>query len=133
MPAEQASADVRRKAAREVIDILHEIATLLVGVYQHLTDNNNNKQKKKKNISDKQHQNTHLDRQQLSYCVSLIENGASPEALAVRYLFPFLASAPLAAVRTACCTAKQQSTHQSINQSTNQPTTHPTREREKSR
>jgi hypothetical protein len=30
MPAEQASADVRRKAAREVIDILHEIATLLV-------------------------------------------------------------------------------------------------------
>jgi hypothetical protein len=34
MPAEQASADVRRKAAREVIDILHEIATLLVGVYQ---------------------------------------------------------------------------------------------------
>jgi hypothetical protein len=46
MPAEQASADVRRKAAREVIDILHEIATLLVGVYQHLTDNNNNKGKK---------------------------------------------------------------------------------------
>ena len=33
MPAEQASADVRRKAAREVIDILHEIATLLVCVY----------------------------------------------------------------------------------------------------
>ncbi|EUC29143.1 hypothetical protein COCVIDRAFT_21409 [Bipolaris victoriae FI3] len=56
MPAaEQTSADARRKAAREVIDILHEIATLL---------------------------NTHLDRQQLSYCVSLIENGANPEALA---------------------------------------------------
>ncbi|KAF2188193.1 hypothetical protein K469DRAFT_566545 [Zopfia rhizophila CBS 207.26] len=49
------SQDVKRKAAREVIDILHEIATLL---------------------------NTHLDRQQLSYCVSLIENGANPEALA---------------------------------------------------
>ena len=31
MPAaEQSSADARRKAAREVIDILHEIATLLV-------------------------------------------------------------------------------------------------------
>lgn len=29
-------------------------------------------------------QNTKLDRQQLSYCVSLIENGANPEALAVR-------------------------------------------------
>ncbi|KAF2855701.1 hypothetical protein T440DRAFT_513800 [Plenodomus tracheiphilus IPT5] len=43
MPAEQTSADARRKAARE---------------------------------------NTHLDRQQLSYCVSLIENGANPEALA---------------------------------------------------
>ncbi|KAL7778563.1 hypothetical protein CFE70_008064 [Pyrenophora teres f. teres 0-1] len=58
MPAaEQTSADARRKAAREVIDILHEIATLLP-------------------------QNTHLDRQQLSYCVSLIENGANPEALA---------------------------------------------------
>ncbi|KAF1994785.1 hypothetical protein P154DRAFT_446810 [Amniculicola lignicola CBS 123094] len=53
--------DVKRKAAREVIDILHEIATLL---------------------------NTHLDRQQLSYCVSLIENGANPEALAdvIRHL-----------------------------------------------
>ncbi|OAL54325.1 hypothetical protein IQ07DRAFT_264300 [Pyrenochaeta sp. DS3sAY3a] len=59
MPAEQSASDARRKAAREVIDILHEIATLL---------------------------NTHLDRQQLSYCVSLIENGANPEALAVRPL-----------------------------------------------
>ncbi|PSN62199.1 hypothetical protein BS50DRAFT_638761 [Corynespora cassiicola Philippines] len=54
-PPAQPSQDVRRKAAREVIDILHEIATLL---------------------------NTNLDRQQLSYCVSLIENGANPEALA---------------------------------------------------
>ncbi|KAL5387131.1 hypothetical protein DPSP01_003741 [Paraphaeosphaeria sporulosa] len=56
MPADAAPPqDVKRKAAREVIDILHEIATLL---------------------------NTKLDRQQLSYCVSLIENGANPEALA---------------------------------------------------
>jgi mitotic-spindle organizing protein 1 len=30
MPAEATSADARRRAAREVIDILHEIATLLV-------------------------------------------------------------------------------------------------------
>ncbi|KIW01802.1 mitotic-spindle organizing protein 1 [Verruconis gallopava] len=45
----------KRQAAREVIDILHEIATLL---------------------------NTGLNRQQLSYCVSLIENGVNPEALA---------------------------------------------------
>lgn len=53
MPSQE-SGD-KRQAAREVIDILHEIATLL---------------------------NTHLNRQQLSYCVSLIENGVNPEALA---------------------------------------------------
>ncbi|KAI9734822.1 MAG: hypothetical protein M1834_001900 [Cirrosporium novae-zelandiae] len=45
----------KRAAAREVIDILHEISTLL---------------------------NTHLDRSQLSLCASLIENGVRPEALA---------------------------------------------------
>lgn len=28
-------------------------------------------------------QNTNLDRQSLSYCVSLIENGVNPDALAV--------------------------------------------------
>ncbi|KAF2083548.1 hypothetical protein K490DRAFT_13687, partial [Saccharata proteae CBS 121410] len=49
----------KRQAAREVIDILQEIATLL---------------------------NTNLDRQQLSYCVSLVENGVNPEALAVSTL-----------------------------------------------
>ncbi|KAJ9627760.1 hypothetical protein H2203_002973 [Taxawa tesnikishii (nom. ined.)] len=46
--------DSKRKAARETIDILNEISTLL---------------------------NTGLDRQSLSYCVSLIENGVNPEAL----------------------------------------------------
>ncbi|TKA69145.1 Mitotic-spindle organizing protein 1 [Friedmanniomyces simplex] len=50
-----AADDSKRKAARETIDILHEISTLL---------------------------NTNLDRQSLSYCVSLIENGVNPEALA---------------------------------------------------
>ncbi|KAK4993848.1 hypothetical protein LTR50_000061 [Elasticomyces elasticus] len=54
-----AADDSKRKAARETIDILHEISTLL---------------------------NTHLDRQSLSYCVSLIENGVNPEALAVSTL-----------------------------------------------
>ncbi|ODM21739.1 Mitotic-spindle organizing protein 1 [Aspergillus cristatus] len=49
-------ADDKRQAAREVIDILHEISTLL---------------------------NTHLDRTELSLCVSLIENGVNPEALAI--------------------------------------------------
>ncbi|KAF2233185.1 hypothetical protein EV356DRAFT_217346 [Viridothelium virens] len=47
--------DTKRQAARETIDILHEISTLL---------------------------NTHLDRHSLSLCVSLIENGVNPEALA---------------------------------------------------
>ncbi|CAK45230.1 hypothetical protein AnigIFM60653_009651 [Aspergillus niger] len=49
-------ADDKRQAAREVIDILHEISTLL---------------------------NTNLDRTELSLCVSLIENGVNPDALAV--------------------------------------------------
>ncbi|KAF2153077.1 hypothetical protein K461DRAFT_293369 [Myriangium duriaei CBS 260.36] len=47
--------DTKRRAARETIDILAEMSALL---------------------------NTHLDRQSLSYCVSLIENGVNPEALA---------------------------------------------------
>ncbi|EON61108.1 mitotic-spindle organizing protein 1 [Coniosporium apollinis CBS 100218] len=55
MPPPEPEKVDKRQAAREVIDILHEIATLL---------------------------NTHLNRQQLSYCVSLIENGVNPEALA---------------------------------------------------
>ncbi|KAL9034067.1 MAG: hypothetical protein Q9214_007216, partial [Letrouitia sp. 1 TL-2023] len=45
----------KRQAAREVIDILTEVSALL---------------------------NTHLDRPTLSLCVSLIENGVNPEALA---------------------------------------------------
>ncbi|KAG2414099.1 hypothetical protein HFD88_003290 [Aspergillus terreus] len=48
-------ADDKRQAAREVIDILHEISMLL---------------------------NTNLDRTELSLCVSLIENGVNPDALA---------------------------------------------------
>ncbi|MCJ1412292.1 hypothetical protein MMC19_006385 [Ptychographa xylographoides] len=46
----------KREAAREVIDVLQEIAVLL---------------------------NTKLNRTQLSLSVSLIENGVNPEALAV--------------------------------------------------
>ena len=74
MPADAApSQDVKRRAAREVIDILHEIATLLARVFPPSCVTSTNVV-----------QNTQLDRQQLSYCVSLIENGANPEALAVR-------------------------------------------------
>ncbi|KAL3480118.1 mitotic-spindle organizing gamma-tubulin ring associated-domain-containing protein [Aspergillus californicus] len=47
--------DDKRQAAREVIDILHEISVLL---------------------------NTNLDRTELSLCVSLVENGVNPDALA---------------------------------------------------
>ncbi|ETN40765.1 mitotic-spindle organizing protein 1 [Cyphellophora europaea CBS 101466] len=45
----------KKEKAREVIDILQEISVLL---------------------------NTQLDRTQLSLCVSLMENGVNPEALA---------------------------------------------------
>ncbi|KAL8336445.1 hypothetical protein RB601_000315 [Gaeumannomyces tritici] len=53
MPSE----DRREKqaAAQSAVDILHEISTIL---------------------------NCHLDRRTLSVCVSMIENGVSPEALA---------------------------------------------------
>jgi mitotic-spindle organizing protein 1 len=75
--------DDKRKAAREVIDILHEIATLLVSSPSSSCES----------APSKHAQNTHLNRQQLSYCVSLIENGVNPEALAVRV--PFIASSPV--------------------------------------
>lgn len=78
MPAESASAEARRKAAREVIDILHEIATLLVRLRRQHPPST-------AQYINETSQNTHLDRQQLSYCVSLIENGANPEALAVSF------------------------------------------------
>jgi len=54
-PAADSNGEAKRLAARDVIDILEEISALL---------------------------NTHLDRQTLSLCVSMIENGVNPEALA---------------------------------------------------
>ncbi|KAI5369595.1 Putative mitotic-spindle organizing protein [Septoria linicola] len=50
-----ADPDTKRRAARDTVDILFEISNIL---------------------------NTNLDRQSLSYCISLIENGVNPEALA---------------------------------------------------
>ncbi|TVY19029.1 Mitotic-spindle organizing protein 1 [Lachnellula arida] len=47
--------EVKTAQARQVIDVFHEISTLL---------------------------NADLDRQTLSICISLIENGVNPEALA---------------------------------------------------
>jgi mitotic-spindle organizing protein 1 len=63
---------------------LHEIATLLVRRFSN----------ERKHSRWRPSQNTHLNRQQLSYCVSLIENGVNPDALAVSNWFglelPFL-------------------------------------------
>ncbi|KAJ5811839.1 hypothetical protein N7474_008140 [Penicillium riverlandense] len=69
-------ADDKRQAAREVIDILHEISTLLVsGMPCGGTC--------KRGADPVIHaQNTNLDRTELSLCVSLIENGVNPDALA---------------------------------------------------
>ena len=64
----------KRQAAREVIDILSEISLLLVRVPAGSAPNI---------LMYKTTQNTHLDRSTLSLCVSLIENGVNPEALAV--------------------------------------------------
>ncbi|ETS78771.1 Mitotic-spindle organizing protein 1 [Pestalotiopsis fici W106-1] len=51
----------KQQAAQQAVDILHEISTIL---------------------------NCQLDRKQLSICISMIENGVNPEALAqvVQYL-----------------------------------------------
>ncbi|KAI1425551.1 mitotic-spindle organizing protein associated with a ring of gamma-tubulin 1 [Xylaria sp. FL1777] len=63
MPPPQGSRDDSEKqdAARQAVDILHEISTIL---------------------------NCHLDRRTLSVCISIVENGVNPEALAnvVQYL-----------------------------------------------
>ncbi|RKF55237.1 Mitotic-spindle organizing protein 1 [Golovinomyces cichoracearum] len=55
-PGINQSKETNKVQARQVIDIFHEISTLL---------------------------NVDLDRQTLSICISLIENGVNPEALAV--------------------------------------------------
>lgn len=69
------SKDNKREKAREVVDILEEISMLLVGLphtqkYIHTEHGS---------------KDTELDRSQLSLCVSLIENGVNPEALAVSF------------------------------------------------
>ncbi|KAK1772622.1 mitotic-spindle organizing protein 1 [Phialemonium atrogriseum] len=54
MPADERSE--KQAAAQQAVDILHEISTIL---------------------------NCHLDRRTLSICISMIENGVNPEALAM--------------------------------------------------
>jgi len=69
-----ASKESKREKAREVVDILEEISILLVSRFSLCF----------RELHIDQAQNTQLDRAQLSLCVSLIENGVNPEALAVR-------------------------------------------------
>ncbi|KAK0305502.1 hypothetical protein LTS16_019917 [Friedmanniomyces endolithicus] len=79
-----AADDSKRKAARETIDILHEISTLLVRNKPPTSSTNDCWQICSRLLpANPRGQNTNLDRQSLSYCVSLIENGVNPEALAV--------------------------------------------------
>lgn len=66
------SKESKREKAKEVVDILEEISILLVHSNVYLITSNPDFFK-----------DTDLDRAQLSLCVSLIENGVNPEALAV--------------------------------------------------
>lgn len=75
----------KQNAAREVVDVLHEISTLLVS-YPFRADTRFLRlvsryacHRKRSNTS----KNTGLDRNQLSMCISMVENGVNPEALAV--------------------------------------------------
>ena len=76
--------DSKREKAREVVDILEEISILLVLAYCAL-----------KSVHTHSSKDTQLDRAQLSLCVSLIENGVNPEALAVGIFHGILMTAEL--------------------------------------
>ncbi|KAF2965451.1 hypothetical protein GQX73_g8132 [Xylaria multiplex] len=52
----------KQDIARQAVDILHEISTILTDFLET--------------------QNCHLDRRTLSVCISMVENGVNPEALA---------------------------------------------------
>ncbi|KAJ6780683.1 hypothetical protein PWT90_01343 [Aphanocladium album] len=71
----------KRAAAQQAVDILHEISTILVRPAPTFTPLWGTKQ------TDACPavmclQNCHLDRKTLSMCISLIERGVNPEALA---------------------------------------------------
>lgn len=87
-PAQQ---EEKRQAAREIIDILHEISILLVRFvlsffYYSLLPGHRHLAVIMSMLNLSLFgQNTHLDRTEVSLCVSLVENGVNPEALAVSY------------------------------------------------
>jgi mitotic-spindle organizing protein 1 len=66
--------------ARQILDIFHEISTLLVRCPTSLLSP----------TFPNSSQNADLDRKTLSICISLIENGANPEALAVSCVWLYL-------------------------------------------
>ncbi len=65
----------KQAAAQQAVDILHEISTLLVRA---------DCPPEMQGVAAHRPQNCHLDRRSLSICISMIENGINPEALAVR-------------------------------------------------
>ncbi|RYC61816.1 hypothetical protein CHU98_g4393, partial [Xylaria longipes] len=71
----------KQDAARQAVDILHEISTILVRTYLSYPPAT-------ESAADGPNTNCHLDRRTLSVCISMVENGVNPEALAnvVQYL-----------------------------------------------
>ncbi|POR38070.1 Mitotic-spindle organizing protein 1 [Tolypocladium paradoxum] len=70
-PAMPADTD-KRAAAQQAVDVLHEIGTILVRITRQALCA----------AADSAPQNCQLDRRALSICISLIERGVNPEALA---------------------------------------------------
>ena len=73
----------KHAAAQQAVDILHEISTILVphpaSPFRGLL---HPRRVANPNTSC---QNCHLDRRTLSICISMVERGVNPEALAVSY------------------------------------------------
>ncbi|KAK9417882.1 putative Mitotic-spindle organizing protein 1 [Seiridium unicorne] len=76
----------KQQAAQQAVDILHEISTILVRLPARLSGPRNPRMHMAGH-ANKQPQNCQLDRRTLSICISMIENGVNPEALAVSLTF----------------------------------------------
>ncbi|KAM5374668.1 hypothetical protein ACJZ2D_006446 [Fusarium nematophilum] len=70
----------KHAAAQQAVDILHEISTILVRSCRPLTLNQMPPGNLIRCLTASQ--NCHLDRRTLSICISMIERGVNPEALA---------------------------------------------------
>lgn len=68
----------KQKDANLAVNILQEISEILVSTPSALALSSS-----KRVLTHRQ--NCHLDRRELSICISLIERGVNPEALAVSY------------------------------------------------